>query len=174
MHLGNLILNTHTNSTWSIDPSDAFGPDARLYYLAWSKNSRHIVFHIHCAGGSCFPETRVVADVGQRVLSALDLPLHSRSHLRYSGFSPDGWQVIHKIEYRPAGLVHVNSVGPSGSLIHTYDLFAVSEPAEPAYAMLTGDINETGDDFAFRVNWTSRGILAAGYYFRYICPNCGM
>ena len=108
------------------------------------------------------------------MLSPLDLPGHSGSHLRLGGFSPDGWQVIHKIEYRPAGLLHVNSVGLSGSLIHTYDLFAASEPAEPAYAMLTGDLNKTGDDFAFQAYWTPNGILAVGYYFRYICPHCGM
>lgn len=175
---GYLILDTHTNSTWQIDPSKIYGRDARLSYMAWSKNSTHIVFRVKYPRDRDILESRASADVERRVLSALDLAEHSDNKLEFWGFSPDGWQVIHEDndrydaspwgEYGPkAGLLHVNSIGPDGSLIHTYDLFGASEPAEPAYDIFDEGYGDTMRDFAYRANWMPNGIYAAGYYYLY-------
>ncbi len=173
---GYLIQDTHSHSIWSIDPSDTFGPDARLSYLAWSKNSSHIIFRVTYSGNSDAPETRAVADVEQQVLSALDLVERSDSQIEFGGFSPDGSQVMHQDdgrwvpqrwkEYpRNAGLLYINSVGPSGTLINTYNLFSASDPAEPVYHIFADDFGDTERHFAFDSTWTPSGIYAAGHYY---------
>ncbi|WP_419855734.1 cell wall-binding repeat-containing protein [Candidatus Poriferisodalis sp.] len=179
-----LILDTETDTIWQIDAESLFGVAVDLSDVEWSDDSERRLYLAYDWSGPALAVTPVIARVAARELLPLELKTDIRSSLRAAGFSPDGLQVL--IEdwgaendwwgslrsdslSSKSGLLYLNDVASDGALVGVYDLYAATEVAAPVLSNPPRS-RHTTSWFRFRVEWTVRGIFAAGEHSLYTSP----
>ena len=179
-----LILDTETDTVWQIDAESLFDVEVNLADVEWSDDSERRLYLAYDWSGPALVVTPVIARVAAQELLPLELKTDIRSSLRTAGFSPDGLQVL--IEdwgaendwwgslrsnslSSKAGLLYLNDVASDGALVGVYDLYAATEVAAPVLSNPPRS-RHTTSWFRSRVEWTVRGIFAAGEHSLYTSP----
>ena len=179
------VLDTETDSIWRVDAKSLFGVAVDLSAVEWSRDSEHLYYLAY--DWSQRPElvvTPVIASVAAQELLPLELKSGRSTTLGSSAFSPDGSQLVQIASsgwfdtnassiagFPPntAGLLYISDVASDGAVLGVYDLYAVTEPAEP---VLVNPPESRHVTWYFRdhAEWTVAGIFATGYHYLYTSP----